>query len=621
MRFKPSKQAFGLDIGQATVKVVGLSRKGKSVVVSCLETMNVAKEGILDELELYSEKGLVKWLSDKGLMKHRFCLALPQYMCTTQVSDFAPGAKDDELANMVHYETMQLAGLSEEAFLSDYDQMQPGFGRNNPVLIGVCREKSVEENCARVSELGISLHDVGMSGIAAANAFYQLHPEAVEDQTPQLLLDLGVENSTAVILAGGNILYTGSLMFGAKRFTQAIAVAAGVSETEAENMKPDYEADWEGEDSPILLVARQLESELKITVDHWRASENSELNQELVSHIWLCGGGASTKGLAEHLARTYGCPVTPFGPSMSTAPVEGQISVPRPIPEYTIAYGLALQSLGEARFAISLAPEMLRWQRHKEDRFPYLVATTVVIFTLIATAMLVADFWLTQATETLETGMSELTLCTQTVPKLDAAREQIAYQQKLILPIVELGSRAKLFTRTIEEVSKALGKGDWCVYITDEFSHVDYGNIQKETERKPERPAGPASMFGGLQPTEETTDPATGSNNIDVATMPLLRTMIIGGFTPVPGNKRFESVLAIQNRLNACGLFQRVDWLDENTESSGREQQIMQPWSAYLRSQRFLFGEHTDFKLKLPFQTTSVKPPPPEAVKKKKSKK
>ncbi|MDD4099349.1 MAG: pilus assembly protein PilM, partial [Lentisphaeria bacterium] len=398
MQQKLQRQALGLDIGQTGVKLVCLERRGRRVVMTRREVFNAREEGILDVEELYHSVG--RWLKDLKLHERRMCLGMPQYLATTQVSDFAAGIKPDELEKMVGYETTQLAGLSEETFLSDYQVMPPAYGRQNPVLIGVCRESTVEEYADRATEEGIRLSDVAMSGLAVANTFFHLHPEERGVQEPQLLVDIGNENASILVVASGQVLYVGSLMFGAQRFSQVMAHTLGCSEQEADKLKRTLQQDWTDPNCPLLLATRQLETELRTAIDHWRAGEQEALAGELIHKIWLCGGGSLLPGLTDHLTRTYGCPVELFGPAAASG--DGVD------PTLAVAYGLALQGLGDGAYCISLAPTLLRWQRRKEARFPYLVGATALLFGALIAGMVVFDWWLRRDSERIAGLMGEL---------------------------------------------------------------------------------------------------------------------------------------------------------------------------------------------------------------------
>ena len=620
MKFKRQNKTLGLDVGQYAARLVVLERKGQRMAVTRAEELNIVKEGILDETELYSDSGLGKWLKENKLDKARFTVGLPQYLCTTRiVNDFAPNAKQEAMEQMVNYETMQLAGLSEDTFLSDYQTMPPAFEVANPVIIGFCREMLSNEMYDKADKVPMELDDLTMDAMALVNCFSYLHPEANVIDDLQLLIDIGMENSTIVIMAHGNVLYTGSLMFGAKRFTQVLAVVENCSEEEAELKKPGYVPNWEDEDSPFLLAARQLEQELRTAIENWRAGERESLANQMVSHIWLSGGGAKTIGLDEHLKRTYGCPVEVYGPEISVTAgktIDGQNAIE---PAFATAFGLALQTSGDAAFTLSLAPSFIRWQRKKLDRLKYLKMAAVLFFLTLFVSMVYADYWLTNRMEELNDGMDELRKCDQLVPKLDSALEQIEYQQRMLLPFVEMGGRSNVFLHTIESVQNAMEPGEWCFYFADEFSYRNNANEAKE-EPQPEQRPGPTDMFGtpALQP--EPVE-AVDTNRVNIQTMPLLSSMIIGGFTPVTNNKRYAGVVRLQSKLreNPAFIDDKVDTVVE--EWKGRGLHASLGWNQFLKPQRASIGEYTEYKLILPLAQKLVDIPKAAPKPSKKNKK
>ena len=185
-------------------------------------------------------------------------------------------------------------------------------------------------------------------------------------------------------------------------------------------------------------------------------------------------------------------------------------------------------------------------------------------------------------------------------------------QQKLLLPIVELGSRRQNFLDAIREISNALTKDDWCIYLADEFS------AQQETPKNEKNGREPKPTPRNI--VEERNDESTAevTHYQDIATMPLLSQMIVIGFTMISSNKRFEAILDLQNKLNACGLYQHVDW---HVEQDGKDPVFLERWKAYLRQNASSFaGRYSDFTLALPLKQKNVVLPPPVELKRKKKK-
>lgn len=767
MKFKQQNTALGLDVGQSYARLIKLKRSGKKFTVERAEELNIEAEGILDETELFSESGIGKWLKEKKLDNMPVCLGLPQYLCTTRtVNDFKANAKQEQLEQMVQFETTQLAGLSEETFISDYQKMTPAYGVEAPIIIGFGREAGSEEMAEKCAKIPIKLGDLAMGSFAIANAFCYLHPEELESDAVQVIIDLGTENSTIVIIVHGNVVYTGSMMFGGKRFTQVLAATMECTEAEAEKLKQDYVPDWDDNESPYIFATRQLETELRTSIDNWRSGEIQALADLEISKMWLCGGAARTIGLAEHLQRIYGCPVELLGPSINSSaksskkdspakqkqddkakestvkpenqqpapnsetqappedatpkestsestqapqddevpegisnifssiklkvnvphqdedansldeqqppteseasqapldmptikvtlptpeedaspapevekqpPAQSAIKLPKPTktnvkatasldiaPEFTLAFGLALQTTGSAAYPISLAPMLRRWQIQREDRLKYLILAAFFLFATIAGSMIAADLWMGTHIEELNEGMDELHECDKLVPKLDSSISQIEYQQQLLLPFVEIGGRAKTFMQALTVINQSKGERDWCFYFADQFSYEEH-NVpeQKEDTKRPARPTMGGDMFGGspIAPQKEQKPDPRDEQKVVLDSMPLLTSMVMAGYTPVEGNKRYAGVVQLQSKLRSSGFFNdQVDTMEVAWHGNGIN--LETGWNQYLKNQKGQLGEFTEFKLILPLAKKQVDIPPPKEQPKKAKKK
>ncbi len=767
MKFKKQNTTLGLDVGQSYARLVKLKRSGKKFTVERAEELDIVAEGILDEAELFSESGIGKWLKEKKLDNQPICFGLPQYLCTTRnINDFKANAKQEQLEQMVQFETTQLAGLSEETFISDYQKMTPAYGIEAPIIIGFGREAGSNEMAEKCSKIPVKLSDLAMGSFALANAFCYLHPEELDSDTIQVIIDLGTENSTIVIMAHGNVVYTGSLMFGGKRFTQVLAATMECTEAEAEKLKQNYVPDWNDNESPYIFATRQLETELRTSIDNWRSGEIQALADLEISKMWLCGGAARTIGLAEHLQRIYGCPVELLGPSINrpakspkkdaptklkldktaetpsadqekmqpqpaepetpavpddaapkelapespqtedhdeipegisnifssmkikvnlpsdddssdstaetkdtsdgetsteslelprikvTLPVQEEVApaeppiepipsskptidlsqTPKPkvkatssldiAPEFTLAFGLALQTTGNAAYPISLAPLLRRWQIQREDRLRYLILAAFFLLATIAGSMIAADLWLNTHIEDLNEGMDELHECDKLVPKLDDAIAQIEYQQKLLLPFVELGGRVNTFSKALTVINESKGPRDWCFYFADQYSYAEH-NVppQKEESKRTEKTPRGGDMFGSpFEPQPEKKVDLKDEQKVVLDTMPLITYMVMAGYTPVENNKRYAGVVQLQNKLRSSGFFNdQVDTMEVDWQGNGIN--LETGWNQYLRSQKSQLGEFTEFKLTLPLAKKQVDIPPPKEQPKKNKKK
>lgn len=598
------KQFLGLDLGQSSAKLVQLALHGKAVQVTRTALFEARHEGLLDEAELYA--GTASWLKEQGLAEREFSVGLPQHLATTQVSDFPPNTAGDELQEMVRFETVQLAGLSDEAFASDYHVMAPDYGRKNPVLIGICRQAAVEERNQAFWEAGIHVRDIAMEGMAAANALFFLKPEVVAEKAPQMILDIGAESSTLLVIAGGQVLFVGALLFGASRFGKAAAQAEAGGHALAQ-----MRLDLAQFDSPFIDVYRQLDTEVRNSIDHWKAGERQEIAAVPFAKVWLCGGGAKLDGLAESLGRTHGCEADVFGPAGDDG---------RPDPQLAVALGLALQGGGAAPIAISLCPEPIRWSRLRRERFGYLLAAVVILVCLTTLFLYRRSRELDRREREIDNQIANLERCKVVIPKLEENSQLIQHHEKMLMPIVEKANRAGRFLKTIAVLEAARGEGDWFIYLADEFT-FDEGKPKTDKEgaaAAPERPTRSAEIVfpGAISSLDSGELPTTAIPGTLVTNIEQLRSMVMAGQSPKRGRDILEPVRAIRAKLNDSGTFKGADVLPK-PERVGREEEIFQPWATYLQglAERRITGPFVSYMFRLPFATLDVNKPvvPPKA--------
>ena len=604
-------RATGLDIGQTTAKVVCLSRSGRKAVVTRAEIFRFRDEGILGDAEQETFQAIASWLKELKLLSQRVVLGLPQYMATTQVNDFVKGVKGAELERMVSYETTQLAGISDDAFLHDYAILPAGNGRVNPVLIGICREANVDDFTGKAAEVAIAMEDVAMDGLAMVNAFVQLHPDEARGAGVHLLMDIGTETTTVAIVCAGQALYIGSMMFGGVNVTQEIARQLQLTADEAERRKLAGEVDWaelnlaamsldtaaaglgwsgddqtfqadsapasydgqgrghadaddaqdgglpplrlsltdqadEGDGSlpPLRLSLtdladegdggqpplglklpaqtpdndgdggapfpsedsddgaasgeagdpsaelgglgcfRTMVRELSGSLEHWRSAESEELSGRPLARIWICGGGSSLEMVQTYLSMSQNCEVSVLGPTLPGG--DG------PAPEYTIAYGLALQGLGLAAVPISLAPRALAWMLRKERRAKFVVLAFLLLFGCLFGWLYAEHEGNRQAVEELAERTSELKANVTKLTKLDGMKREYQACLMQVLPIVSGHGRTQAYLSSLAELQQAVKSPqlkectNWCVYVADEDSFNEYN------ENKAARAATPA---------------------------------------------------------------------------------------------------------------------------------
>jgi len=600
---KTPRNVVGLDIGSRTVKAVQLGAGDNGPVFQGSSSLKFHSEGILDAHELC--QSISQWLDQSGWKQTDICTGLPQYLTTVQIRDFPPTARP-RMEKMINYETRHLSGISEENFVNDYHIMGPRFGRKNPVLIGICRESVVDDKISMMNDIGVRVVDLAMDGLAMVNTLFALHPDAVDFGDPQLLLEIGADNSTVVIFAGGQVLNSSSLMLGGQRYTKALAEELGIPEEQAEEKKLDLRLDPAEANSALMETTRSLNSELKNAIDQWRAQEVPEVAGRPFTKIWLGGGGVQLKGLPEYLSNEYQCPAEIFGPPVRT----GRNFAP----ELVTAYGLALQALERENISISLCPADIAWTNQRRKNFRFLAAG-------IALVLILAMFYLLGFCHDLmvkdmqnSADIERLKRCSQVIPGLENNVRTILHHEKMMLPFVIKGNNVNRFLSAFKEIAKTTEEDSFFVFITDEksFSHG-------EQDLKGKTPTHMAGSFFQIVTAGDVQNSRSNEHatKIVVDKISQNNSLILAGFTLCSSkNKHYEKVRRIQEKLNGSFLFgssaKKVDILSEKEMES--HQTVINNWMGKIVNHPYLRphlrrNRARPFFLRLPYTESPVNIP------------
>ncbi len=597
-------QALGIDLGSASAKAVVVRIDNKVPRLVAIDALDTGAEGILNEKELYAS--VAGWLREAPWAQGTQTVGLPQYLATTQISDF-PALVQDGLEDMVRYETQQLAGLSDESFVHDFQVLEPGHGRRNPILIGLCRESVVRERILALQGAGLQPASLGMNGIASLNALFFLHPEAGQDgNQPQALVDIGQDTCTIVVFCGSRPLYTGTLDFGSHMLTEALLERAGGDERKAEQRKRELDVN-DAASSAVRELMRRLDSEIQNALEHWRDQQPGELAEEACKVIWLCGGGARQAGLPEYLADRYECPVLRFGPpdpSHENAPM----------PEYAAALGLALLGARVATVGICLMPSETKWALLRHRRLPWLVAafvlTALAMTALVAAAFVGARRLLSEQ----DAYAQELSVCDQHIARIRKMEAGVTSNEAQIVPLVEKGNRARQVLRCLDDLAGMNEDGSWFVYLGDELSYESGKLSEKERlrlatdSRKPPQ----TSMFGDIRTAGEVPDEFP--ELMSALGVPHVEALILAVYAPFVVTEPYGALTRLKTKLDKLPQYKQVDSLPP-VQQLGRDD-ILPLWDSFLKENPDV--RYSSFTLRLELASLPIaipKPATPEGKK------
>ncbi len=548
-----AKRIAGLDVGQTATKAIVLEKQGGSArVVKCLSFRN-RDEGLMDQTEVADH--LSVWLREQGVADNDFVVGLPQYMAMTQLTDFPP-VKGAQLDDLVAYETQQLAGLTDEVFIHDHQELQPFFHYDNPVLLGVCREAMIENRLSVFTKSNLKLDRMCLDGQALLATYLDQRREAAAADELVLLLDIGAENTTMVLVLGDQAVYYNSFLFGGDFFTEQLSRHLGVSEIEAEKTKFGSRLDPADPQSPLTVAAQTFVMELEAALDNWR-NHDPKSEQLKIGQIHLSGSGGSLEGFDEFLRNNYHCDVARLSVPGVTAAGEDPNG-------FNIVYGLALIGLrpGRSKAALNLLPAEQRWVALRRKRIGYLYAALLML-TLLGAAYLVLTFLsLRKEREELVRRTRRLEMCEKIMPGLLGSKESIDHYDVMLQPFAARGNRNMTVVRAVDQLSQTKQSNNW-IYLLADYPASYHG--KQETFKLVNGNNRVPFPLGG--------NPISRTPAILASSVQPWEAIAISGFTPK--ERELKDVRESIRLLNDSKLFTGVD---ANPRMSPMDAQLRKEW-------------------------------------------
>lgn len=556
------RKTIGLDIGATGVRAAVFEGRGAKAHLLGFERFDASQEGILNEKELYA--GICGWLTEKKLETSGLTIGMQQYMVTSQVADY-PQAKAGDLDQIVEVESRQISGFSDKSFVTSYAVMPPGAGRKNPVLLAMCGEDILEERLADYSTAKLNYQQITPYGVALAAAYFELIPEAVQNSAPVLLLDLGQENATATVVAGGQIVYMGTLMFSASKFEQAgehylqshksLQHDGGVEEY----LRGIVLAD-ESTQSEIRQAVILLETEIQNVVEHWRSQEQTELAKTPISQVYLSGGGSRLGGLLPWLSEQLESTVTLLGPQ-----VAGEMAV-----DLTMVYGLGLISCGKCGIILSLLPKEIRWKQLRQKRWPFLAAACGL---LVGCLLIWIGLRITQNLRkalVLSERLEELQGCAALCQEVEDYQKSVSEAEISQAQLVMHGNLGWRFRRVLSLLEGSPLRDGWLIYLADKQTAMSDGDffVKKGTAENAVAGTGEGDSAGARHAVMRLPENGESSG-----------TLVCAGYTVGNGSQEIQSLMTHLNG-DGKGLLRGVDRTDSVGEKAAG--QLVWQWRQYL---------------------------------------
>jgi type IV pilus assembly protein PilM len=411
MAAKKPKGVWGIDIGQCALKALRLElidEKPTATAFDYVEHTKILSQPDADPDTLIRE-ALEKFLSRNEIKLDDVAIGIAGQSGLARFVKLPP-VEEKKIAEIVKFEAKQQIPFPLEEVVWDYQKIAggeavDGFALETEIGLFAMKRDIISRYLGYFNQSKIEVQTVQMSPLALVNfATYELlkkggpapapgeegAEEPVPDDAPRgkkrcvVVMDIGTDASNLIITDGAKIIWQRPIPLGGNNFTRALTKELKLTFAKAEHLKRNAAKSPE-----MANILKAIKPVLTDFVGEVQRSLGYFTNTHRDAHVaYMVGLGSAFKlpGLQKYLGDKLSLEVKK---PAKFARLGGDAILADPlflenILTFPVAYGLALQGLGQTRLSTNLLPHEIRMDRVIRAKKPYAVAAAAML--LIGTA-------------------------------------------------------------------------------------------------------------------------------------------------------------------------------------------------------------------------------------------
>ncbi len=323
MLFHPYPNAFGLDIGDLSIKVVELKNisGGKHAPRYRLKIARQTSipPGLIVDGEIQSPeqvrtyiKHLLEGAKDEKPIAGKWVVAtIPEIHSFIKVIHVPKEAKDvidDDILLLAK----QHIPFNEESYYLDWQPLPP-VTQSAPytrVLIGATPKHIADMYTYLLESLGVGIIALEIEALAIARAM--ITSKKIYEGEARALLDVGATQTSLIVYDYEAIQFSKTIPFSGEVVTTAISQGLRITQEEAEKLKRTYGVAYAKEYGEALGIMKQSVDTFIDTIQQAFQFYYSHFpNANKITHITMSGGGSNMIHLSELLTERLGIECQP----------------------------------------------------------------------------------------------------------------------------------------------------------------------------------------------------------------------------------------------------------------------------------------------------------------------
>ncbi len=403
---KVAKGVWGIDIGQSALKALRLEMidgKPTATAFDYVEHTKILSWPDADPDTLIRE-ALDKFLSRNDVKGDDVAVGIAGQSGLARFVKLPP-VEEKKIAEIVKFEAKQQIPFPLDEVVWDFQKIGgggaiDGFALETEIGLFAMKRDIISRYLGYFAGAKTEINIVQMSPLALVNyATYELvktaepkppgaegaEEEQEENPTPRgkkrctVVMDVGTDASNLIITDGGKIIWQRPIPLGGNNFTRALTKELKLTMAKAEHLKRN--AAKSPDMASILKAIKPVLTDFVGEVQRSLGYFTNTHRDAHVAHLVGLGSAFKLPGLQKYLADKLSLDVKKpsrfeklSGETVLTDPLFAENLLTFPV-----AYGLALQGLGQARLTTNLLPKEIIQDRLIRSKKPYAAAAAAAL--------------------------------------------------------------------------------------------------------------------------------------------------------------------------------------------------------------------------------------------------
>jgi len=378
-----ARTVWGIDIGQMALKALKLRSVEGQFFVDAFDLIEHPKMLCQDDVDADQlvQNALAQFLARNNVSGSTVCVAMPGRSSFTRFVKLPPVEKS-KIPDIVQFEAGQQIPFPINDVVWRYQTFEDPDSPDVEVGLFAVKRVDVFESLAIFTTAGVPVDVVQMAPLALYN--FMLHDEQVAPEGATILADVGADK-TDLVVADGPRIWMRTIQIGGRNFTQALEKAFKLSFAKAEKLKRAAAANKYARQvfQAMRPVFADLVQEIQRSIGYYTQKHRDTKFTRLLG----LGNGFRLPGLQKFLERNLNTPVVRIDGYNRLSPTHN-VNMPvftDNVLSFAVAYGLAIQGLGEAEISTNLLPREVARKRCWDKKRLWFAGAAAAV--LLAAAM------------------------------------------------------------------------------------------------------------------------------------------------------------------------------------------------------------------------------------------